>query len=384
MATHHKLELTESEIQALTELRDKGEPAYLRERATAVLKIHEGFSPHEVARRGLLKKRDPDTVYAWLRRYREHGIPGLSDKPGRGRKPAFAPKSPEEAEAELLVAMGQEPSLVNRHQTRWTLRTLGESVPWLEGLSIPGIHQIFSRLGISYKRARDYVRSPDTDYADKLSRIKEALEAARENPETCVVVYQDEFGFSLQPTLAKDWAETGTKSPLARQSYLPQETCYGIGALNPHTGDVVYQQVKSCTVVALHAFYTQICQRYPNAERIYLVQDNRAIHFHANLMAALLPQTTAFVKPVPPNWSDKQSKKIGDLEKLPIEILQLPTYAPWTNPIEKLWRWARQAVIHLHRLSNDWTALQEKVTDFMEQFKDGSQELLHYVGLLPN
>ena len=101
MAKHHRLELTEGEIQALVDLRDKGEPAYLRERATALLKIHEGFSPHEVAHRGLLKKR---TVYAWLRRYREHGIRGLSNKPGRGRKPAFSPKSPEEAESELLVA----------------------------------------------------------------------------------------------------------------------------------------------------------------------------------------------------------------------------------------------------------------------------------------
>ena len=384
MAKHHKLKLAESEIQALVELRNKGEPAYLRERATAILKIHEGFSLHEVARRGLLKKRDPDTVYAWLRRYREQGIDGLSNKPGRGRKPAFSPKSPEAAESELLGVIGQDPGCVNEHQTRWTLRSLGQFVPWLEDLTLSGIHQIFSRLGLSYKRAREYVHSPDEDYADKLSRITEALEAARENPETCVVVYQDEFGFRRQPTLAKDWAETGTKYPLARQSYLPQETCYGIGALNPHTGDVVYQQVKSCTVVALHAFYTQICQRYPNVERIYWVQDNRAIHFHANLMAALLPQTTAFVKPVPPSWSDKQSKKIGELEKLPIEILQLPTYAPWTNPIEKLWRWARQSVIHLHRLSNDWAALQEKVIDFMEQFKDGSQELLHYVGLLPN
>ena len=195
MAKHHKLELTEDEIQTLVDLRDKGEPAYLRERATALLKIHEGFSPHEVAHRGLLKKRDPDTVYAWLRRYREHGISGLSNKPGRGRKAAFSPKSPEEAGSELLVAIGQDPGSVNEHQTRWTLRSLGQVVPWLEGLSLPGIHQIFSRLGLSYKRAREYLRSPDTDYAEKLSRIKQALEEARENPETCVVVYQDEFSF---------------------------------------------------------------------------------------------------------------------------------------------------------------------------------------------
>ena len=152
------------------------------------------------------------------------------------------------------------------------------------------------------------MRSPDKDYAQKLSRIQQVLEEARENPETCVVVYQDEFSFYLQPTLAKDWTKTGTKYPLARQSYRPQETCYGIGALNPHTGDVVYQQVKRCTVVALHTFYTQICDRYPNAERIYLIQDNRAIHFHANLIAALMPQEVVFDKPTPPNWTGKTVK----------------------------------------------------------------------------
>ena len=136
--------------------------------------------------------------------------------------------------------------------------------------------------------------------------------------------------------------------------------------------------------MALHTFYTQICQRYPKAERIYLIQDNRAIHFHANLMAALLPQTTVFAKPTPPKWTGKLSKKIGTLAKLRIEIVQLPTYASWTNPIEKLWRWVRQSVIHLHRLSEDWQALQDEVLAFMEQFKGGSQPLLCYVGLLPN
>ena len=384
MAKPHKLELSESEIQALIALRDKGEPAYLRERATALLKIHEGFSPHEVARRGLLKKRKPDTVYAWLRRYSEHGICGLFHKPGRGRRPAFSPKTPEVAKSELLQAIGQDPGLVNPHQTRWTLCTLGQVVPWLEDISLSGIHQIFSRLGLSYKRARDYVRSPDRDYAEKLARVQQTLETARQTPETYVVVYQDEFGFNLQPTIAKDWAETGTKYPLAVQSHRSQETCYGIGALNPHTGDVIYQQVESCTVVALHTFYTQICQRYPKAERIYLIQDNRAIHFHPNLIEALLPQTRPFAKPTPPKWTGKPSNKIGKLAKLPIEILQLPTYAAWTNPIEKLWRWVRQSVIHLHRCSNDWQALQDKVLAFIEQFKGGSQQLLHYVGLLPN
>ena len=97
----------------MVEFRDKGTPAYLRERATALLKIHEGVSPHEVACSGLLKKRDPDTVYTWLRRYREQGIDGLSNKPGKRRKPAFLPKSSEAAKSELLQTIGQAPGLVH-------------------------------------------------------------------------------------------------------------------------------------------------------------------------------------------------------------------------------------------------------------------------------
>ena len=90
-----------------------------------------------------------------------------------------------------------------------------------------------------------------------------------------------------------------------------------------HTPEMLFiSKSKAARLSHFHTFYTQICQRYPNAERIeHLIQDNRAIHFHANLRAALLPQTTRFVRPTPPNWSEKPSKKIGTLEKLPIEIL---------------------------------------------------------------
>ena len=384
MAKHHTLELSDNQRQELIDLRDKGEPAYLRERAAALLKISEGFSPHKVALKSLLKKRDPDTVYAWLRRYRENGIQGLSHKTGRGRKPAYSPKSPEEAEAEIYNTIAQGPEQVNTHQTRWTLRTLGNTVPWLCDISVTGIHQILTRLRISYKRGRTYVRSPDTEYAAKIARLQQVLEETRQHPQTTVALYQDEFSFYRNPTLAKDWERTGTKTPLAYQSYKVNETCYGIGALNPHTGDVVYQQVPNCKVQALHAFYTEICQRYPKAERIYLIQDNWSTHFQPNLLSALLPQTVAFVKPRPPNWTGKLSKKIGDLKKLPIEIIQLPTYAPWTNPIEKLWRWVRQSVLHLHRHCDDWQILKNKVMTFMSQFAGGSQTLLRYVGLLPN
>ncbi len=74
----------------------------------------------------------------------------------------------------------------------------------------------------------------------------------------------------------------------------------------------------------------------------------------------------------------------ANFNPLPIKILQLPTYASWANPIEKLWRWVRQTVIHLHRLSDDWSTLKQRIWDFILPFKRGSDELLRYVGLLPD
>ena len=114
-----------------------------------------------------------------------------------------------------------------------------------------------------------------------------------------------------------------------------------------------------------------------------MIQDNCPIHPHVHLLEVLLPQKSSFHKPLPPSW-EKGATKIGKLPQLPIEIGQLPTYAPWTHPIEKLWRWVCQSVGHLHRLTDEWEILQQWVIAFMEQFKGGSQKLVRYVGLSPD
>ena len=184
--------------------------------------------------KGLLKKRKPDTVYSWLSRFRDQGIPGLFHKSGRGRKPAFAPKSAEDAEEELQTIVGMSPDTNSAHPTRWTLQQIKESVPWLTNISVPGVHDILSRLGISYKRGRTYIHSPDVAYKEKMICVAQALEQAKQYPDTYVALYEDEFAFHRRPTLAKDWTQRGTKEPLAHQGLGSDLTCFGIGALNTH------------------------------------------------------------------------------------------------------------------------------------------------------
>lgn len=89
-----QLILTEPERQTLEAARDRHPKAYMRERAAALLKIADGMPAAQVARQGLLKRREPDTVYRWVQRWRTLGIAGLRVQAGRGRKAAFSPTPP--------------------------------------------------------------------------------------------------------------------------------------------------------------------------------------------------------------------------------------------------------------------------------------------------
>ena len=80
MATQRQrtVALTWEQRQELERSRDHDARPYVRERCAALLKIAEGTTAHAVARHGLLKPRDPDTVYAWVAHYHADGLAGLT------------------------------------------------------------------------------------------------------------------------------------------------------------------------------------------------------------------------------------------------------------------------------------------------------------------
>lgn len=93
MAKPLTIHVTTEQRRELVYARDHHKLAYIRERASAILKIADGMSGRQVALRGLLKRRKTDTVYDWVHRYQAEGLAGLKIKPGRGRKPAFFPSA---------------------------------------------------------------------------------------------------------------------------------------------------------------------------------------------------------------------------------------------------------------------------------------------------
>ncbi len=91
MPKRRSLALSSQQRDDLIKVRDHHDKPYMREKAAALLKVDQGYSAHFVALHGLLRRRDPDTIYAWIDRYQQAGLDGLYVSPGRGRKPAFSP-----------------------------------------------------------------------------------------------------------------------------------------------------------------------------------------------------------------------------------------------------------------------------------------------------
>lgn len=233
---------------------------------------------------------------------------------------------------------------------------LQQQLAWLRHYSLPGVWQVLRRLGIRLHRGRLRLHSPDPAYAEKVFQLELLRHLARRHPERVTFVYTDEVHLQRQPTLAGCWAPVGVE-PTAPLACRPNDVVRYTGALDAVTGRLTWQSADHWTVAALCGFLRTLRAAYPK-RLLALAWDNWGNHRHPTVQA-----TAA---------------------KLHIQLVWLPTYAPWTNPIEKLWRWLRQSVVHHHRLAEQWTALQQATTTFFNQFTTGSRELLRYVGLLPD
>ena len=297
----------------------------------------------------------------------------------------FPPEYEEAADAKLAILhlIRRAPEHFGYEQSRWKLGMILESCPWITLNSLGGLSQLLKRLKISYKRGRDYVHSPDPNYDEKLNLIKAMRMRAMEDPERFAFLYLDELTYYRQPTLARAWEEMGKTQPLAFRSYSSNTHSRVLGGLNALTGQVSFRQRSRTDISCLTGFWYQLRQEYPDVEIIYAVVDNWPVHFHPDVLAPLQKQNLPFPPKLPANWPTEHSAK-AKVDNLPIQLLCLPTYASWLNPIEKLWRWLKQDILHLHRLSDTWLQLKLRVDHFLADFSLGSTELLRYVGLLPN
>lgn len=287
----------------------------------------------------------------------------------------------EEALDRINHIIHRSPEEFGIQHSRWRLGDLRAVCQnWLSVTTDSGLWQVLKRIGIRSKRARGYLRSPDSDYVAKLQEIEHIIQCSAEDPQHIVVIFLDELTFYRQPSLAQAYESAGKAQPLAKLGHRSNLSSRIVAGMDIWQGKVMYLQRSKISLATLRLFYQQLANTYPDAKVIYVIQDNWPVHFHPDILAILMEQELRWPLHKPKNWPEKARKNIQALN-LPIKLVFLPTYAPRTNPIEKLWRKLKQEVLHLHRYEDDWDGLKNRVACYLDNFSSGSIELLRYVGL---
>jgi hypothetical protein len=197
-----------------------------------------------------------------------------------------------------------------------------------------------------------------------------------------VVLFQDACTIYSKASSAGHW-QARRQEPRAELGLKAQQSFRIAARLDPYWGKVVYLLRNQFTLSARIAFYQHLVKQYPGCQ-IYLIQDNWPQHYHPAVLAALESANWPFTPHLPASWAQLPPQHQYQHLNLPIQPQPLPTYASWLNPIEKLWRWLKQDLIHKYPFTDNVTDLKKAVDTWLAQFRDASQQLLKYVGLQGN
>ena len=128
-----------------------------------------------------------------------------------------------------------------------------------------------------------------------------------------------------------------------------------IGVLDALTAQVQAWDFSKATADRIGRCWLRAATQYPLARNIYFVIDNWPVHFNPRVLDQLAKDPR-------------------------IQLLPLPTYSPWLNNIEKLWRWVKQHVSHAHPWCDDFNVFKTYVRTELARCS-GLPELHRYCGL---
>lgn len=129
---------------------------------------------------------------------------------------------------------------------------------------------------------------------------------------------------------------------------------YGIGGVNYHTGETVVLIRKRKRRREIAEFLQALVDKHPTGT-IYVAWDNANTH------------------------QDDEVEVVVRAAAGRLVLLYLPTYSPWLNPIEMLWRHFRREVTHCE-LYETVKALLAAARDFFDRYNETPERILSIIG----
>lgn len=157
------------------------------------------------------------------------------------------------------------------------------------------------------------------------------------------------------PTLKAMWSPKGQQIMI--QTPKQPKKNYGIGAVNYHTGETVVIFCRRKRRPQIAEFLQTLVDKHPN-ETVYVAWDNVNTHEGDEVEAIVRSAAGRLV------------------------LMYLPTYSPWLNPIEMLWRHFRREVTHCE-IFETVKILLAASQDFFDRFNKTPEKVLSIIGATP-
>ena len=282
-----------------------------------------------------------------------------SSRPHTTPHSAFDPTSRDRLRARLH----QSPRTFAKPTSVWTL-ALAAEVAFAQGITprkVSGetIRAALKQVGVSWKRAKHWITSPDPDYLAKKRRRDRLIRLAVGHP-TWAVGFADEVWWSrlAQPDL-HTWGEEDERLRLqelqrAKDDRAPKAlACYGLLVRRrPLQSDqMLLRFVDGRPVSTLTIDFLAWCSERLAAQGIsglLLIWDNASWHKSQAVRSWICTH----------NQTVKQTG-----QGVRIVVCLLPSKSPWLNPIEPKWVHGKRAVVEPDRLLSA-QELEERVCSY--------------------
>ncbi|ULH17318.1 IS630 family transposase (plasmid) [Deinococcus sp. KNUC1210] len=251
------------------------------------------------------------TVRTWRRRSRLQGC--LDARPITGRPSQLS----DEYVAELIDIIRAGPDPQRFPDQRWNARRVRELIGLTCGIwyTPDWVGKLLRRWGFSWQKSEK--RAVERDEARIERWVEEQLPILEQKVEAGeTLIFVDEVGFSLKPTMAYSWAPRGeTPIIFGKTSWSTLSTIGGIATSGHFLQHTSPGSIKGPQVIT---FLTHVLRHIPG--RVTVLLDHAAIHKTKALHAFVQTQTR-------------------------LSITYLPPYAPELNPVERVWAYVKQQIL---------------------------------------
>jgi transposase len=338
---------TDAERQALEDsLRSPG--AFVLRRAQIILASAQGEQVGVIAPRvGFSGQAVRDVIRAFNAR-------SLAVLQQGSRRNRVIYSSFDTAGAEALRALlHRSPRDFDKPTGVWTLERAAD-VAYEQGLTawrVSGetIRATLARMGVRWRRAKEWITSPDPEYLRKKARRDRLMRLASRHPEW-LLGFEDEVWWSrvAHPALSA-WQEDAHPLRLVEQTVAPDDpdpkalACYGLlarcwDAASRRSEDLWLRFVEGRPVSAVTIEFLTWCAaraQERGKRAVLLVWDNASWH-DSQIVRTWLRQ------------HNRQVKVCGQGVRL--IACYLPTKSPWLNPIEPKWLAGKKRVAEPARM----------------------------------